>query len=523
MEGRVESFGPKRIDGWVAWTPDTGREVIFRLNGVEVSTTVACKPVTIDGVVKDFGFARFLGDLWNYLGEGDVVSVEYDGTALPIQGHGLAYVHPSGTISKSADLLDRITAGQIFDKKGRLAQALSGQTKWDEQFFAKFNVLEAQLRERFGIVLFPMYGTLLGTVREGDFIAHDNDVDYTYISKHVDPTKVKAEFVAICEYLIDNGYRGYLSRYTFNVKAPLKFDIYYSWFNEANHYQVSFGYHGEEAQKSDEFFKFQPRFLGRHTVQVPLSAERILHQVYGPNWRVPDPGFSHYSRTRKLSAPYVLSYEQLQPLYWKQFYKRRPTAEPSAFAQAMLSRLRPNSLVLDLGCGSGRDAVFFAEHGHSVIGLDLCDVAIERGRRVVRKKRLRNCRLVRADVSDRHAMRTIVRKFIRSPPATHDVVVYARFFMHSVTATTEQATLRLLKKYLGTFSLMAEFRTTLDEKLPKAHAAHYVRYIDPSAFVAKLKRYGMKVEHREEGTGLAVYKTEDPHLCRIVGTVKATK
>ena len=515
VTGCVERFGPQRIDGWVAWNREAGRNVVFKLNGVELAQTVACRAFEFQGETKDYGFARYLGDLWNYLGEGDVVSVEYDGSPLPIAGHGHAYVHTSNSRSKSRELFDLIGDGQIFDKKGRLATALSDQSKWGEQFFSEFEGISKQLRATFGIELFPMYGTLLGAIREGDFIAHDNDVDYTYVSSHSEPDKVKMEFIKICEFLIDLGYRGYLSPYTFNIKAPLKFDIYYSWFNEAGEYQVSFGYHGVEAKKSNDFFKFETRPLGKHVVRVPLSAEAILSQLYG-NWKVPDPGFSHYSRSRKINAAYVLSYEQLQPLYWKQFYKRRPPSDNSQFAGSMQARLPANSVILDIGCGNGRDALFFAALGHTVVGFDTSDVAIESARRAARRKRLTTCKFLNVDVADMNSVRHSLRKYVFNQRDDRRVVVYLRFFIHSVPAKVERAMLRLFHKYLKSFTLMAEFRTVRDESLPKTHAPHYIRYIESSAFIARLRRHGMEIEFQEEGTGLSPYKTEDPHLCRVI-------
>ena len=45
--------------------------------------------------------------------------------------------------------------------------------------------------------------------------------------------------------------------------------------------------------------------------------------------------------------------------------------QPQEQAHAFLSRLSPNSKVLDLGCGPGRDAKYFTDHGHQVIGVDI--------------------------------------------------------------------------------------------------------------------------------------------------------
>ena len=40
-----------------------------------------------------------------------------------------------------------------------------------------------------GVEAFPAYGTLLGAIREQDFIGHDNDVDLGYVSRHTPPAR----------------------------------------------------------------------------------------------------------------------------------------------------------------------------------------------------------------------------------------------------------------------------------------------------------------------------------------------
>lgn len=37
--------------------------------------------------------------------------------------------------------------------------------------------------------------------------------------------------------------------------------------------------------------------------------------------------------------------------------------------------------VLDVGCGTGEHAIFYAEHGHEVVGIDLAPLAIEKARK----------------------------------------------------------------------------------------------------------------------------------------------
>ena len=61
---------------------------------------------------------------------------------------------------------------------------------------------------------------------------------------------------------------------------------------------------------------------------------------------------------------------------WGREYARTPDrfiwgTGPSSLARDVARRLGPRARVLDLGCGEGRDSVFLAERGHSVVGLEL--------------------------------------------------------------------------------------------------------------------------------------------------------
>jgi SAM-dependent methyltransferase len=56
-------------------------------------------------------------------------------------------------------------------------------------------------------------------------------------------------------------------------------------------------------------------------------------------------------------------------------------AEPNAVVAEIAADL-PAGTVLDLACGRGRNAVWLAQQGHEVTGLDLSPVAIEQARRL---------------------------------------------------------------------------------------------------------------------------------------------
>lgn len=51
--------------------------------------------------------------------------------------------------------------------------------------------------------------------------------------------------------------------------------------------------------------------------------------------------------------------------------------------------LKPKSSVLDIGCGSGRDSIFFAKKGFNVTGIDISNEALEKAKQSAKKEDLK--------------------------------------------------------------------------------------------------------------------------------------
>ncbi len=73
------------------------------------------------------------------------------------------------------------------------------------------------------------------------------------------------------------------------------------------------------------------------------------------------------------------SYDSTAAAYQAHTLKLQPEAKVKAF----LSYLLPNSRILDLGCGPGRDSKYFVEQGHKVVGADISAHMIDLAREVV--------------------------------------------------------------------------------------------------------------------------------------------
>ena len=65
--------------------------------------------------------------------------------------------------------------------------------------------------------------------------------------------------------------------------------------------------------------------------------------------------------------------------YWDEYYAARATTRrplPSQFATFVAGELERPHRVIELGCGNGRDSIFFASYGHQVTGVDGSEAAV---------------------------------------------------------------------------------------------------------------------------------------------------
>ncbi len=79
---------------------------------------------------------------------------------------------------------------------------------------------------------------------------------------------------------------------------------------------------------------------------------------------------------------------------WHREYLRTPGAyiwgtDPSSFAREVSALLAPPARVLDLGCGEGRDSVFFAAGGSQVTGVDASPAGLLKAKRLARERGVR--------------------------------------------------------------------------------------------------------------------------------------
>lgn len=206
------------------------------------------------------------------------------------------------------------------------------------------------------------------------------------------------------------------------------------------------------------------------------------------------------------------SNDSTQRAYWDDYYAHRGgPALPSQFATFAAGELDQPHRIVEFGCGNGRDALFFAGHGHEVVGVDASDRAIERC-----TERAKELGLIATFLTSRVDGPGLSQRIGGSGRPS---MVYARFFLHAITDDEQRAFLECSHDVTRPGDLMAvEFRTTRDRTSPKMTERHFRRFIEPAGFQLEAMEHGFRTSYAVEGFGFAKYRWDDAHVARCLLT-----
>ncbi len=201
--------------------------------------------------------------------------------------------------------------------------------------------------------------------------------------------------------------------------------------------------------------------------------------------------------------------------YWNNIYERESVMlEPSDFARSVVEdMLKRGGAVLELGCGNGRDSLFFMDMGLNVTAIDASDKAI----RQLREKRCTG--------------RWICDDFVRCE-ALYQITfesIYSRFTLHAISERQEDELLKNIKGSLKPRGrVYIEARTINDELYGKGERVgvnafvynnHFRRFIDTAILKEKMERLGFTIVSASENKGYSKTNTSDPVLLRLIAEV----
>lgn len=203
--------------------------------------------------------------------------------------------------------------------------------------------------------------------------------------------------------------------------------------------------------------------------------------------------------------------------YWTEYYAKnsKPT-NSSTFAQFILPKLERDKNLIELGCGNGRDSIYFAKNNINVIGIDQVQEEIDYLNRYHKEN---NIQFICDDFTDLKNTKSHIIKDMNFD------YVYSRFTFHAINENKENKTLDWIENELdngGYFFLEARSMKDPMYKQGKALSEtenftnHYRRYIDLNVIIDKLESRNFEITFKIEDKDLAIYKDDNPYIIRII-------
>lgn len=204
--------------------------------------------------------------------------------------------------------------------------------------------------------------------------------------------------------------------------------------------------------------------------------------------------------------------------FWNKFYQANiPTSmTESAFANfvtAFIGDKIDDAKMVDLGCGNGRDSLFFASKGARIVGIDASTIVID----ALQKYKNTKVAFISGNFADDERL------------YKGDVdYFYSRFSMHAVSKEDEILLLKNIKKCLKkTGFLFIEVRSIHDEKFGKGMEIakntflldnHHRRFVCMEELLTELIQLGFSIRYAEESRNFAPFNGENPPVIRVVAS-----
>ena len=202
--------------------------------------------------------------------------------------------------------------------------------------------------------------------------------------------------------------------------------------------------------------------------------------------------------------------------YWNEYYRQKRAEDmPSLFAQYVFDNLNEGESLVDLGCGNGRDALYFCRNRIDVTAIDQSETGIE----MIQAKEPGNICCICGDIT----------KLSSFCDDAYDHA-YSRFCIHALSEEQQSDLLSEVYKVLkpdGRFWI--EVRGIKDTIYGKGeqvgrnafmYEGHYRRFIELEELIQELEENGFEIVTAEEATGFAPYRGDDPEVIRITAKKK---
>lgn len=199
--------------------------------------------------------------------------------------------------------------------------------------------------------------------------------------------------------------------------------------------------------------------------------------------------------------------------YWNEYYKKKlADKQPSLFAKYVMKEyFHSGKKVLELGCGNGRDSLYFADNGMKVTSIDEAESAIYLLKQYSNKE---NVSFIRDNFVE---TKLFLQKFD---------YIYSRFTMHAINDEEQSKVIKSVFVCLEEEGLfLIEARSVKDELYGQGKQMgrnafffnqHYRRFLVKNELIEELKKAGFEIVYEAEERNFAIHGEENPFIIRVV-------
>jgi SAM-dependent methyltransferase len=202
--------------------------------------------------------------------------------------------------------------------------------------------------------------------------------------------------------------------------------------------------------------------------------------------------------------------------YWESFYNKKHSSisKPSSFALFVADYLSNTDFtIIDVGCGNGRDSIFFSKLGFSVFAIDQ---ALDLEYMNSENKSNSNLNFIRKDYT------TLDFNGILNSE-NENLIIYSRFALHSLNKIEEANFFYNLSMLPKKTLFFIEARTINDKLFGQGERVgnnefimgHYRRFIDPDILKTQLSD-DFNFLYFSESDNLSIFNNENPTLMRVI-------
>jgi len=358
-----------------------------------------------------------------------------------------------GRSSNPVTVMDSQGRWLAVNKWGRMGKSFAGADEGlRERLLDRLDELVVFCEKR-ELRPFVVGGTLLGAVRGGEILGHDDDADLAYLSRHRHPSDLALESFAIERELVGLGievvrHSAAHLQLTFRAcsgKVDGYVDLFTAFFRDDGTVNQPFHVRGPMAESS--MLPFSTVTLEGRSYPAPAVPEDWLVVNYDENWRTPLPGYRLQTpRATQRRFRNWFGSLNFQRDFWEDRYDDvgegvYPRQEDVRAARHLAGQVPAGSRVLDLGCGDGAATAWLSSHGFDVTAVDYAPNALARTRERLRAEGA-EATLARYNLNDFRDRAELLGRLAGAEPAH----VIASHLLERMGHLGRQGVLRLLRQ-----------------------------------------------------------------------------